>query len=120
MAGFFWSTLFPLFSGSKSYGFELHFSGEFLWVADSSSVYEVGCFMFLVKSSGLTFLIRPIQLRLEIEGGSILVWWCNLVTFGCFKLFLVVFGCFELLKPGFGSWVFGCCFGLRLVCSSLG
>jgi hypothetical protein len=29
---------------SKSDGYELHFSGEFFWVVDSSSVYEYGLF----------------------------------------------------------------------------
>ena len=40
---------------SESYGGELHSSGEFLWVADSSSVFEVGCFMFVAKFSGSIF-----------------------------------------------------------------
>jgi hypothetical protein len=41
---------------SESYGGELHFLGEFFWFVDFSSVYDVGCFMFFVKSSGVSFL----------------------------------------------------------------
>ena len=45
---------------SASYGGELRLLAEFFWVVDPSPSMSIGCFVFLVKSPGVSFFwIRP-------------------------------------------------------------